>query len=153
MQRRLVHRDSYLAGLWRRDFLFELLWDFMEPRLLQQQCPSKEYSAPAWSWASRTGEIIWETETWLATAQRLVEIADASVTRIGLNDMGQDFSGYVKLYRVLAREVLQRQHQTGALEPRASLRVGSSILYGTTNRADDGFNFKDPTRWKSSYAD
>ncbi|KFY11433.1 hypothetical protein V492_04458 [Pseudogymnoascus sp. VKM F-4246] len=42
--------DQYLAGLWRRDIEFQLLWCQVHPgtRLL----PGSKYRAPSWSWAS-----------------------------------------------------------------------------------------------------
>jgi hypothetical protein len=143
MQRRAICDDSYLAGLWRRDLLFELLWDIAEPQSHKPHSHSGQYVAPSWSWASRTGEVTWETETWLS-AEPLVRIEDAAVTRLGPDDMGQVSGGYVRLSGTLVRASLNRVHQPGSSRPRASRKVKDTTVYGATIRADDGFNFIDP---------
>jgi hypothetical protein len=143
IRRRAIPQDTYLAGLWRHDLIFELLWDLVERPLLQPQSHSRRYVAPSWSWASRTGAVKWERENWL-TANTLVKAEDASVTGLGLDDMGQLSSGYIRLSGVLIRASLRRVHQPGSSEPRASLQVGNITLYGATNRADDGFSFRYP---------
>jgi hypothetical protein len=42
-----VSGDDYLAGLWRKNLLNDLLWRSDESR-----CRSQNYTAPTWSWAS-----------------------------------------------------------------------------------------------------
>ncbi|KAF1809599.1 HET-domain-containing protein, partial [Eremomyces bilateralis CBS 781.70] len=51
-----MHRalgDSYLAGLWRRYFEYQLLWYCDD----SQSSKPKQYLAPSWSWASVNGKI------------------------------------------------------------------------------------------------
>lgn len=48
----LVHstsKDQYVAGLWKRDLIRQLLWRVNEPRTSQKYT---DYIAPSWSWAS-----------------------------------------------------------------------------------------------------
>lgn len=142
-QNRAFVGPSYLAGLWRSDLVFGLLWDLAEPRSSEQQSSNEHYVAPSWSWASRTGAITWETDNWLS-AKSLVKIEDATVSPLGLDDMGQVSSGYIRLSGMLIQASLNRVHQPGSPQPLASLEVKNSPLYGAINRSDDGFSFKDP---------
>ncbi|RYP59861.1 hypothetical protein DL770_010128 [Monosporascus sp. CRB-9-2] len=52
----LVYNDQYLAGLWRRTLLFDLLWESSSAIGRPQPRP-KGYRAPSWSWASIDGLI------------------------------------------------------------------------------------------------
>jgi hypothetical protein len=54
-------QDQYVAGLWKRALLHELLWHGScesDPNKLQPR--PHRYIAPSWSWASRTGSIMFE---------------------------------------------------------------------------------------------
>lgn len=145
LQRRAIPHDTYMAGLWRRNLIFELLWDLVEQPSLQPQSRSREYVAPSWSWASRIGAITWERERWHITANLLVKVADASVVRLAQDEMGQLSGGYVRLSGVLVQASLRRVHQPGSTQPRATLEVENAAAHGAMNRADDGFSFEDPT--------
>jgi hypothetical protein len=47
--------DQYLAGLWRRTLVYDLLWSVPKPR------KRTAYRAPSWSWASmEDGKLRWE---------------------------------------------------------------------------------------------
>lgn len=48
----LSHGDQYLAGLWRKTLLLDLLWAVVDTRARPQA-----YRAPSWSWASVDGLI------------------------------------------------------------------------------------------------
>lgn len=47
--------DQYLAGLWRNDIEFQLLWSVLEEGLPK----GSEYFAPSWSWASADGACLY----------------------------------------------------------------------------------------------
>ena len=47
-------KDAYVAGLWRKDLLIQLLWRSRD-RAVQ---PPARWRAPSWSWASRNDGII-----------------------------------------------------------------------------------------------
>lgn len=47
---------SYYAGIWERHLVLSLQWESLDT----QNCSRhKEYVAPSWSWASRSGAAIW----------------------------------------------------------------------------------------------
>jgi len=48
--------DEYIAGMWRSDLHFELLWTASEAPMRQ----AKEWRAPSWSWAANIGGISYE---------------------------------------------------------------------------------------------
>ena len=46
---------TYLAGLWKEDFLSGLFWS--RQRETESLTPPKQYRAPSWTWASVEGRI------------------------------------------------------------------------------------------------
>ncbi|OQV11377.1 hypothetical protein CLAIMM_15219, partial [Cladophialophora immunda] len=111
LQRRLLQHDTYLAGLWKQDLPFELLWDVADPDHPPPDAnssissSSREYIAPSWSWASRTATVPCEAETWASpTTTPLVEITGATVVPVDQDDpMGQVRAGHLRLAGVLLR--------------------------------------------------
>jgi hypothetical protein len=68
--------DQYLAGLWRKTLVYDLLWSVPKPRKLTA------YRAPSWSWASmEDGKLWWEghMHTYPYECHELVRIVDAKV--------------------------------------------------------------------------
>ncbi|ETS78806.1 hypothetical protein PFICI_08659 [Pestalotiopsis fici W106-1] len=47
--------DEYVAGLWKKDLLLQLLW---HSKYLYSSNRTQQYTAPTWSWAS-TGTAVW----------------------------------------------------------------------------------------------
>ena len=41
--------DTYLAGLWKKDVLMQLLW-WVDSRAMSTSSRAKVYRAPSWSW-------------------------------------------------------------------------------------------------------
>jgi len=84
--------SQYLAGLWRRDLLEQLLW--YNPRQVALLRP-EQYQAPTWSWASVKGQVTCDAQYALEPVTEwpkkhpsylrsvLAEVVDAHVT---LND-------------------------------------------------------------------
>ncbi|KIX95821.1 uncharacterized protein Z520_08529 [Fonsecaea multimorphosa CBS 102226] len=151
LQRRLIPHDMYLAGLWKQDLPFELLWDVREvpssppsppsPRSYPRSSPHKPdasirvsevggegdhdnpYVAPSWSWASRAATVPCETEPW-ASASVLVDVNGATVVPVDQSDhMGQVRAGHLRLTGVLARASLSRVHQPGSPTPGLALKL------------------------------
>ncbi|OAP59106.1 hypothetical protein AYL99_06404 [Fonsecaea erecta] len=161
LQRRLIPHDTYLAGLWKQDLPFELLWDVKDlprsppppPHLYKSHSHSSrpeygygygcedEYIAPSWSWASRMATVPCETETW-ATASTLIEITSATVVPVDHADpMGQIRSGSLRVAGVLVRASLSRIHQPGSPTPGLALRIhGERAVPSAICRPDDGFS-------------
>ncbi len=52
-------KDQYVAGLWSRTLLYDLLWKVWAPMGPDEQHLSRptEYRAPTWSWASVDGKL------------------------------------------------------------------------------------------------
>ena len=48
--------NSYVAGLWRNNFVFELTWRAVEHEKNKQS----SYLAPSWSWASINGSVLYD---------------------------------------------------------------------------------------------
>ncbi|CAI4213521.1 unnamed protein product [Parascedosporium putredinis] len=85
--------DSYLAGMWKSDMPWSLLWG---PD--QSSTRPAEYRAPSWSWASLDGSISCFGDTmgwWDEEPQAHCVVEDASVTPKGLDEFGEVFDGYL----------------------------------------------------------
>jgi hypothetical protein len=52
---------EYLAGLWMKTVILDLLWYSREPKVLDSSIP---WTAPSWSWASVVGEVGWQSDPW-----------------------------------------------------------------------------------------
>lgn len=143
MERHIYEKDSYLAGLWRFDIIPQLLWDIAEPRQAGQRTRIAQFVAPSWSWASRTGEISWESEKWVFSEQ-IASIEGAMIVKLGPDEYGQISDGFIRLCGRLHPVSLRRIHQPGSSQPGSSLEVRNTSLYGTISRSDDGFSFADP---------
>lgn len=140
VQRLIIPHDTYLAGLWKHDLPFGLLWDVEDS---QVQNFGKQYIAPTWSWASRAGVVPCKTETW-ASAGKLIEITIAKVLPAGKDHMGQVLLGHIGLSGVLARGYLSRKHQPGSSVPGIALEVSGKTVYSAICRPDDGVGFDIP---------
>lgn len=88
-------KTDYIAGLWRTNIPYHLLWCCQGPRLPN---PRKEYRAPSWSWASIDSEVNY----YLPTSDRallkpLVSIVDIGVTNIDDSSFGQVSDGFLRI--------------------------------------------------------
>ncbi|KAL6918218.1 hypothetical protein FSST1_009713 [Fusarium sambucinum] len=85
--------EEYLAGLWRRNLLWDLVWmvDWKHP----ERSTPKHYTAPSWSWASVDHPIVFLGPQDL---QSLAVMKDAKVDLKNLeNPFGQVTGGWVQL--------------------------------------------------------
>lgn len=90
VQRKL--KDDYLAGLWRRNLLEDLLWDVL-PIEVRAQRPDR-YRAPSWSWASVDGRIsYWGS----STGQDRITVINAEVSLQSVDFTGQVKAGEIRL--------------------------------------------------------
>lgn len=135
LQRHVIPYDTYLAGLWKADLPFQLLWDVEERE--QSIHRWEGYVAPTWSWASRTTTVPCEKETW-ASAAPLVEITSTVVTSVDNDRMGQINGGYLRLSGVLQRGNLLRVHQPGSSNPGIALKLGERTISSAICRLDGG---------------
>jgi hypothetical protein len=129
--------DTYLAGLWKHDLPFGLLWDVKDPQVSDVR---QEYIAPSWSWAARVGTVPCEQETW-GSASILVDIVNATVEPINnSHHTGQIRDGHIQLSGVLARGILFPVYQPGDKHPGVGLKINDRRVYGVFCRLDNGFN-------------
>ncbi len=89
--------DQYLAGLWRKDLLYGLLWCANRrdaPRLTRP--PS--WRAPSWSWATLDGSITFDYGPIMGTTRHnCIDILKASVEISGQHPYGMVSSGHITL--------------------------------------------------------
>ncbi|XXH04880.1 hypothetical protein Hte_011302 [Hypoxylon texense] len=83
------HGDTYLAGLWREDLIYGLLWR------AEEGMPENFY-APSWSWTSVDTQII-EQHMRVVPSTSLADIVDASVALSTTNPFGPVSDGVIKL--------------------------------------------------------
>ena len=85
----------FYAGLWEHSLVVDLLWRLVEPS------PTIEYRAPSWSWASRCGEVVWQTWRWLFSRPTFptpeVSIVSIITETAGENPFGQVSGGSMVL--------------------------------------------------------
>lgn len=100
-------QDEYLAGLWRKDLPYHLLWHTIAPgeswsNPIPTYCPIP-YRAPSWSWASVQGPVFMYGFRHIAhektreIEEPMIEILDVTITAQGTNMMGQIANGIIHL--------------------------------------------------------
>lgn len=84
--------DEYLAGLWRRDILSQLLWyhGAYSPNGVRPE----HYRAPTWSWASMDGTIM-PPDTRISNLY--VTLVDIQINHLTNDAFGQVRNGFVRL--------------------------------------------------------
>ncbi|KAI0326351.1 HET-domain-containing protein [Cubamyces sp. BRFM 1775] len=75
--------SEYLAGLWRKSLLYDLLWrvSYISPGHINP-CRPSPYRAPSWSWASVDGCVSWDQShlSGFVTTEPLADVIECSVT-------------------------------------------------------------------------
>jgi hypothetical protein len=92
--------DEYLAGVWKRDLIRQILWYSPSDGVLSLRRPG-EYRAPSWSWAALDGEIrfhLYDEQYPNAVAPQLLE---ANVSLAGNNIYGPVTAGSIHLHCLL----------------------------------------------------
>lgn len=90
VQRKL--EDDYLAGLWRRSLLEDLLWEVRGDGVGAQR-PDR-YRAPSWSWASVDGRISYQSPR---IGQDRITVLNAAVSLRSVDLTGQVKAGEIRL--------------------------------------------------------
>ena len=89
---------EYFAGLWKHNILIGLQWESVDGRKSQRH-PS--YVAPSFSWASRSGPIVWYISDGYLTPSRekctFAEVLDIRCESSPVSSFGRYLSGYIKL--------------------------------------------------------
>lgn len=94
--------DEYLAGLWRRDLLHELMWT-VHPSTQARQS-DEAYVAPSWSWARQPQSKVYYAPVLMQYKERAdakyycgVELASYSISRANANQLGPITAGHIVL--------------------------------------------------------
>jgi hypothetical protein len=104
--------DEYLAGLWRKTLIFDMLWVIPVPR---KRTP---YRAPSWSWASMEDGRMWFSALisgYPHEIHELCRIVHAEVTHSSKNKMGEVSSGHVLIEGYIF--LLDTIHGSGPFQP------------------------------------
>ena len=120
--------DVYLAGLWRKDLPFQLLWsvdDISDTAATRVRAKRpRPYRAPSWSWASLDGPVYAQGARY---DNFVITILDADVTPVGADRTGQIKDGFIRLNgRVIPAKLVDFM----AEKLRYKLRVDSEELRG-----------------------
>lgn len=104
--RKQLDGDEYLAGLWRRHLVPELLWYCLDTRTGDRKTIPKrplQYRAPSWSWASTDGGGLHKSPT---HGDHLISILNAHVTPVTTDVTGQIKDGYIRLRGCLVQVLI-----------------------------------------------
>lgn len=97
MHRFEPHLGKYYAGLWEHNLLIGLQWEASETVRCRRH---EEYVAPSFSWASRSGGVVWYMDmSKLPTPEthELATIIDISCELAGSDSCGKVKSGHITL--------------------------------------------------------
>lgn len=98
IERLSPYLGEYFAGLWKHNILVGLQWESVDGRKSQRH-PS--YVAPSFSWASRSGPIVWYVSDEYLTPNRekctFAEVLDIRCESTLGSSFGRYLSGYIKL--------------------------------------------------------
>lgn len=104
----LGNPEDYIAGLWRKTILLDMLWE------TSNGVPLKEYRAPTWSWASLNGPITYHDvihshfhrEKYCKVLARVVDI---SIQHMTLDPYAEVIGGKIKISGLLATLHVERK--------------------------------------------
>ncbi|KXH61321.1 heterokaryon incompatibility protein [Colletotrichum nymphaeae SA-01] len=91
---RVLLQDSYVAGMWRRSLVRELLWSVA---IGEAQARPSVYRAPSWSWAAVDGHItpgIMDVEA----VEMLIEVQDLHLDYVTSDTTGLISGGWLQLW-------------------------------------------------------
>ena len=83
MYRLRSHDDFFMAGLWRKTLLLDMMWTAPFSQVLERP---KTWRAPTWSWASVQGQVIWDPR--LESIFDAVDILDVHCDTQGPPELG-----------------------------------------------------------------
>ncbi|EPE31160.1 hypothetical protein GLAREA_04127 [Glarea lozoyensis ATCC 20868] len=137
-----VNKSEYLAGLWRENVEWQLLWSAnSEPREWQATSKTKminrPYRAPSWSWASTDGVIrqLFPDPTPNGTKgyQLCIQVSEAHVQPMNYSDkLGGTVDGWMKILSCGLRRVWRNRLTTW----KNTIIVEKSDLSDNEDRSD-----------------
>jgi hypothetical protein len=134
---------SYLAGLWKRNLMVDLLWTVNDDAADETRHVAK-YRAPSWSWASMDGHVKYDTDEYLCFAKEeniVADIVSASVTP----DTAGDSFGTLRDGRLTIRGMVTEarlRRPIGGVDPDWTYRRRATF----TRRGDPEEYWFDPDR-------
>ncbi|KAK2599200.1 hypothetical protein N8I77_010973 [Diaporthe amygdali] len=120
-------QSDYLAGLWRKDLLSDLLWYTTDDAYVS------EHGAPSWSWASLPHLLFGFDSAVTGFRQptkRLVEVLDAGTTLSTANQFASVTSGFIKLRGQLCRAEITESQIKSSMSEGQQLRVDGLLNEG-----------------------
>jgi hypothetical protein len=90
-------RDDYLAGIWKRQLPYGLLWKVDPEEYAKLPVTTPKYYAPSWSWASLSNFLIQNHEITAHQRPNLVEILEVRIVPLTQDVMGQVSSAFLRL--------------------------------------------------------
>lgn len=85
---------SYVAGLWERDILRQLVW-YVPSYVNVQWRRHTSYVAPSFSWASIDGPVLWKD--WYLWQRSPTKVLEVRCERKGIDPTGEVLSAYIML--------------------------------------------------------
>ena len=115
--------SEYVAGLWTRNIVPQLLWRSDRPGATRSV---KEYRAPSWSWASVEGKIIYDNVDKYGLFE--VKVLGIEIDAIG-GRFGPITGGKLHLQAPLTTVEIFEELSFASIYPQYSIRVNGKYLY------------------------
>lgn len=108
-----VTGDSYLAGLWKKSLVPDLLWRAVrEKELDPKSSRPARYRAPSWSWASVNWGVYYDNATFMVNASKYkqMEVVDCWVSLAAVEaPFGEVTDGSLRIKAAVLREPFVRE--------------------------------------------
>ena len=133
---------KYYAGIWQHNLLLSLQWEALDTGASSR---GEKYVAPTFSWASRSGAVIWylgSAEDLTSESRIFPAILDADCTLAGEDPFGQVSGGYIKLRGYITE---MRIESKGMCSPDGRLEMtkeGTESCYVTLDSIQDVENLQ-----------
>jgi hypothetical protein len=131
---------QYLAGLWREDLKFNLLWyiDITELKERRTLRDPQVYRAPSWSWASVDYKCKFYTyDRKYFDENPESDIVEAEIEPMGLDPTGQVKSGFIRLQGPLLTGSILENGPRNDTEAQIKLKVNG--IWRNVNKHDRDF--------------
>ena len=120
-------KDTYVAGLWKKNLPIDLFWEVSLPQKNERPGPWK---APTWSCAHRKVPVHWVDDLANVCEPELhLEVLDAKQVPVGENDMGEISSACLVVNtRLCPVTLVVYTPERDARHPSADLKMGGAYL-------------------------
>ncbi|KAK8103006.1 HET-domain-containing protein [Apiospora sp. TS-2023a] len=88
-----VEKDQYLAGMWRKNLVYQLLWSKREHQLNKRP----KWQAPTWSWASINGGVTTSSMPPSSKTKHKIRVLDVCMVLSGPETFGSVSGGELTL--------------------------------------------------------